>query len=95
MAVVGYDFGNLNSYIAVARQGGIDVITNDYSLHATPYANSNGEVSVYYLVKRLLQIVRRVHPSITHHGVRGATTSQHELQEHGTQLQTLARAQVQ
>ncbi|CEF67335.1 Heat shock protein 4 [Strongyloides ratti] len=36
MAVVGFDFGNLNCYIAVARQGGIDVITNDYSLHATP-----------------------------------------------------------
>lgn len=36
MSVVGYDFGNLNSYIAVARQGGIDVLTNDYSLHATP-----------------------------------------------------------
>lgn len=36
MSVIGYDFGNLNSYISAARQGGIDVLTNDYSLHATP-----------------------------------------------------------
>lgn len=34
--MVGFDFGNLNSYISVARQGGIEVATNDYSLHATP-----------------------------------------------------------
>ncbi|CAJ0587031.1 unnamed protein product, partial [Mesorhabditis spiculigera] len=31
MSVVGIDFGNSNSYIGVARQGGIDVIANDYS----------------------------------------------------------------
>uniref|UniRef100_A0A1I7WUU1 Heat shock protein n=1 Tax=Heterorhabditis bacteriophora TaxID=37862 RepID=A0A1I7WUU1_HETBA len=36
MSVVGFDIGNLNCYIAIARQGGIEVITNDYSLHATP-----------------------------------------------------------
>ncbi len=35
-SVVGFDFGNMNCYISVARQGGIDVLTNDYSLHATP-----------------------------------------------------------
>uniref|UniRef100_A0A915CBY9 Uncharacterized protein n=1 Tax=Parascaris univalens TaxID=6257 RepID=A0A915CBY9_PARUN len=34
MSVVGFDFGNLNCYIAVARQGGIEVLTNDYSVHA-------------------------------------------------------------
>lgn len=45
MAVVGYDFGNMNSYIAVARQGGIDVLTNDYSLHATPSCVSFGPKS--------------------------------------------------
>lgn len=45
MAVVGYDFGNLNSYIAVARQGGIDVLTNDYSLHGTPSCVSFGHNS--------------------------------------------------
>uniref|UniRef100_A0A915D4G0 Uncharacterized protein n=1 Tax=Ditylenchus dipsaci TaxID=166011 RepID=A0A915D4G0_9BILA len=45
MSVVGYDFGNLNSYIAVARQGGIDVLTNDYSLHATPSCVSYGPKS--------------------------------------------------
>ncbi|GMS88203.1 hypothetical protein PENTCL1PPCAC_10378 [Pristionchus entomophagus] len=36
MSVVGFDIGNLNCYIAIAKQGGIEVITNDYSLHATP-----------------------------------------------------------
>lgn len=36
MSVVGFDFGNLFSYVAVARAGGIDVLLNDYSLHATP-----------------------------------------------------------
>lgn len=36
MSVVGFDLGNYASYIAVARHGGIDVLTNDYSLHATP-----------------------------------------------------------
>nr|CDJ92397.1 Heat shock protein 70 domain containing protein [Haemonchus contortus] len=36
MSVVGFDIGNLNCYIGIARQGGIEVITNDYSLHATP-----------------------------------------------------------
>jgi molecular chaperone DnaK (HSP70) len=45
MSVVGYDFGNLNCYVAVARQGGIDVLTNDYSLHATPTCVSFGEKS--------------------------------------------------
>uniref|UniRef100_A0A1I8EI82 DnaK protein n=1 Tax=Wuchereria bancrofti TaxID=6293 RepID=A0A1I8EI82_WUCBA len=36
MSVVGFDFGNVNSFIAVARQGGIETIANDYSLRATP-----------------------------------------------------------
>ncbi|CAI4229025.1 unnamed protein product [Auanema sp. JU1783] len=42
MSVVGFDIGNLNCYIAIARQGGIEVITNDYSLHATPACVSFG-----------------------------------------------------
>ena len=36
MAVVGFDFGNDNCYISVARQGGIETIANDYSLRDTP-----------------------------------------------------------
>ncbi|KRZ78638.1 Heat shock 70 kDa protein 4L [Trichinella papuae] len=36
MSVVGFDFGNQNCYVGVARQGGIEIITNDYSLRATP-----------------------------------------------------------
>ncbi|CAI2349685.1 unnamed protein product [Caenorhabditis sp. 36 PRJEB53466] len=43
MSVLGIDIGNLNCYIGVARQGGIEVITNDYSLHATPACVSFGE----------------------------------------------------
>jgi molecular chaperone DnaK (HSP70) len=35
MVVAGFDFGNASSYIAVARDGGIEVLTNEYSLHAT------------------------------------------------------------
>ncbi|WKX99980.1 hypothetical protein Q1695_014673 [Nippostrongylus brasiliensis] len=42
MSVVGFDIGNLNCYIGIARQGGIEVITNDYSLHATPSCVSFG-----------------------------------------------------
>lgn len=36
MSVVGFDLGYQNCFISVARQGGIEVVTNDYSLHATP-----------------------------------------------------------
>ncbi|MFH4978959.1 hypothetical protein AB6A40_005668 [Gnathostoma spinigerum] len=42
MSVVGFDFGNYNCYIAVARGGGIEVLTNDYSLHGTPSCVSFG-----------------------------------------------------
>lgn len=42
MSVLGFDIGNLNCYVGVARQGGIEVITNDYSLHATPACVSFG-----------------------------------------------------
>jgi molecular chaperone DnaK (HSP70) len=46
-SVVAFDIGNHSCYIAVARQGGIEVITNDYSLHATPYV-------VYYIYQMLI-----------------------------------------
>lgn len=36
MSVIGIDFGDESCYIAVARQGGIETIANDYSLRATP-----------------------------------------------------------
>lgn len=36
MSVIGIDFGNESCYVAVARAGGIETITNDYSLRATP-----------------------------------------------------------
>ena len=43
MSVVGIDFGNLNTIVAVARNRGIDVITNETSNRATPSLVSFGE----------------------------------------------------
>ncbi|CAG0894734.1 unnamed protein product [Darwinula stevensoni] len=43
MSVIGIDFGNESCYIAVARAGGIETITNDYSLRATPSCVAFGE----------------------------------------------------
>lgn len=42
MVVIGFDLGNAAAYIAIARDGGIEVLTNDYSLHATPSCISFG-----------------------------------------------------
>ncbi len=39
MSVVGIDFGNLNTVIAVARKRGIDVIANEASNRLTPYVS--------------------------------------------------------
>ena len=36
MSVVGFDIGNLNCYIAVARSGGIELVTNEVSDRCTP-----------------------------------------------------------
>nr|XP_032512201.1 heat shock 70 kDa protein 4 isoform X1 [Danaus plexippus plexippus] len=36
MSVIGIDFGNESCYVAVAKAGGIETITNDYSLRGTP-----------------------------------------------------------
>ncbi|XP_078494412.1 heat shock 70 kDa protein 4 isoform X1 [Ciona intestinalis] len=36
MSVIGYDVGNLSCYIAVARQGGIETIANEFSDRNTP-----------------------------------------------------------
>jgi len=36
MAVVGFDFGSQACYVAVARQGGVETIDNDYSDRRTP-----------------------------------------------------------
>ena len=38
MAAVGFDFGNFKSVVAVARNRGIDIITNEISNRFTPYA---------------------------------------------------------
>jgi heat shock protein 4 len=36
MSVVGVDFGTLKTVIAVARNRGVDVVTNEVSNRATP-----------------------------------------------------------
>ena len=40
MSVVGIDFGNYKAVIAVARNRGIDIITNQVSNRFTPYVGS-------------------------------------------------------
>ena len=35
VAVVGFDIGYQSSYVAVARQGGIETVANEYSDRAT------------------------------------------------------------
>lgn len=47
MSVVGIDFGNLNTVIAVARNRGVDVITNEVSNRATPSLVGFGPKSRY------------------------------------------------
>jgi len=37
MSVVGFDIGYQTCYVAVARQGGIEAITNEYSDRCTPW----------------------------------------------------------
>ena len=36
MAVVGVDIGDYNTYISVARAGGVETIANEYSQRNTP-----------------------------------------------------------
>lgn len=43
MSVVGFDIGQQTCYIAVARQGGIETIANEYSDRCTPTCISLGE----------------------------------------------------
>lgn len=37
MSVLGLDFGNSNTVIAVAQRGGVDIIANEASSRLTPY----------------------------------------------------------
>lgn len=50
MFVIGIDFGNESSYIAVPRAGGIETISNDFSLRSTPscvaFSNRNRVLGV-------------------------------------------------
>ena len=42
MAVVGVDIGDHSTHISVARLGGVDTITNEYSMRSTPSIVSLG-----------------------------------------------------
>ncbi|XP_065200703.1 heat shock 70 kDa protein 4L-like [Planococcus citri] len=60
MCVIGIDFGNESSCIAVLRDGGIETISNDFSLRATPscvaFSNRNrilGEAAKNQLITNL------------------------------------------
>lgn len=44
MSVIGFDIGNLNCFVAVARSGGIETIANDYSDRCTPAVVAFNEV---------------------------------------------------
>ncbi|XP_015905822.1 heat shock 70 kDa protein 4 [Parasteatoda tepidariorum] len=50
MSVIGFDIGNENSYVAVARAGGIETIANEYSQRSTPtyvaFGNQNRQLGV-------------------------------------------------
>jgi hypothetical protein len=52
MSVVGIDFGNNSSVVAVAQRGGIDIILNEAMNRATPYLS---------LFKHLLRLTLHLH----------------------------------
>lgn len=57
MSVVGFDIGQQTSYIAVARQGGIETIANEYSDRCTPTCISMGEKSRFMGASAKNQII--------------------------------------
>ncbi|ESO06143.1 hypothetical protein HELRODRAFT_106017 [Helobdella robusta] len=57
MSVIGIDIGYQTSYIAVARQGGIETIANEYSDRCTPTCVSLGEKSRFIGASAKQQLV--------------------------------------
>ncbi|KAK4472025.1 hypothetical protein MN116_005400 [Schistosoma mekongi] len=58
VSVVGFDIGTLTSYIGVARGGGIEVITNEYSERATPTCVAfSGELVLVGTAAKLQQVM--------------------------------------
>lgn len=37
MSVIGFDFGNINSVVAITQRNGADIVTNEASNRKTPY----------------------------------------------------------
>ncbi|RTG80524.1 heat shock protein 110kDa [Schistosoma bovis] len=58
VSVVGFDIGSLTSYIGVARGGGVEVITNEYSERATPTCVAfSGELVLVGTAAKLQQVM--------------------------------------
>lgn len=65
MSVIGFDIGNLNCFVAVARSGGIETVTNDYSDRCTPAVIAFNEVQRVAGVTAKNQLVMNFKNSIT------------------------------
>jgi len=65
MSVVGIDFGNSNSIIAVAQKGGVDVITNEVSNRQTPTMVAFGDKQREIGEPALTQYARNIKNTIT------------------------------
>jgi len=57
MSVVGFDVGNLTCFIAVAKQGGIETVANEYSQRSTPsYVGFTDKVRLVGLDAKNIQL---------------------------------------
>ncbi|XP_018022055.1 97 kDa heat shock protein isoform X2 [Hyalella azteca] len=66
MSVIGIDFGDESCYIAVARQGGIETLANDYSLRATPSCVAFTEKNRVMGVAALNQTTTNMKNTVSH-----------------------------
>jgi heat shock protein 4 len=67
MAVVGFDFGNQNSVVAVAQRGGIDVLMNEVSSRLSPSLVGFGDKMRFTSEAALSQV--RILPSVVSESV--------------------------
>ena len=64
MSVVGVDFGTLNTVIAVARNRGVDVITNEVCLVTRP-CHEEAMLTSKFVSRSLIELHRSYHKSST------------------------------
>lgn len=57
MSVVGIDIGYQSCFIAVARHGGVETISNEYSDRASPYVISLIDMYSILLIDIMFQVV--------------------------------------